>query len=118
MPARFTACVVGFPEPRFEWFKDDRPLAPSERIQFDKEGNGLLRLTVNLSRLEDAGKYKLLVKNEHGSAWCEAELTFDGTRNNIPLCMFAFFIVILYAKVWKQPVQKYQKTTSRWFWSL
>ncbi|CAG0879559.1 unnamed protein product [Cyprideis torosa] len=84
MPARFTACVMGNPEPEFEWFKDDVKLQPSDRIHFEKEGSGLLRLAIDHATVEDAGRYKLNIWNEHGNAWCEAELSFDGLDASRP----------------------------------
>ena len=78
MTAKFTACAAGTPEPEFEWFRGDDRLYPSERIKMDREGSGLLRLTILASDPADVGKYRLRIFNAHGDASCEGELTMDG----------------------------------------
>jgi hypothetical protein len=50
MTARFTACVSGFPEPEVEWYRDNLRIFPSERIHFEREGSGLLRLIIEKVR--------------------------------------------------------------------
>jgi hypothetical protein len=77
MSAKFTACIEGFPEPEFEWFKDGDKLEPSDRIQFQREGAGLLRLIIKKVTEADVGKYKLRIFNSVGQAECEANLKFE-----------------------------------------
>jgi Immunoglobulin I-set domain len=46
MTARFTACVTGCPEPELEWYRDTTRLFNSERVKFEKETSGLVRLII------------------------------------------------------------------------
>lgn len=46
MTARFTACVSGFPEPELEWYRDNTRIFASERVKFEREGSGLVRLVI------------------------------------------------------------------------
>ncbi|XP_012537087.1 obscurin isoform X3 [Monomorium pharaonis] len=76
MPAKFTACVTGYPEPDFEWYRNGDRLWPTDRIRMDQEGS-LLRLTiVNVDDL-DAGKYVLKISNPHGEDSCSAEMVYE-----------------------------------------
>ncbi|KAL6444321.1 hypothetical protein ACFW04_001898 [Cataglyphis niger] len=76
MPAKFTACVTGYPEPDFEWYRNGDRLWPTDRIRMDQEGS-LLRLTIaNVDEL-DAGKYVLKISNPHGEDSCSAEMVYE-----------------------------------------
>ncbi|XP_025269387.1 obscurin isoform X6 [Camponotus floridanus] len=76
MPAKFTACVTGYPEPDFEWYRNGDRLWPSDRIRMDQEGS-LLRLRIaNVDEL-DAGKYVLKISNPHGEDSCSAEMVYE-----------------------------------------
>ncbi|XP_067207809.1 obscurin isoform X2 [Linepithema humile] len=76
MPAKFTACVTGYPEPDFEWHRNGDRLWPTDRIRMDQEGS-LLRLTIaNVDEL-DAGKYMLKISNPHGEDSCSAEMVYE-----------------------------------------
>ncbi|XP_046753439.1 obscurin isoform X7 [Diprion similis] len=77
MTAKFTACITGYPEPEFEWFHNDTKMWPSDRIRMDKEGSGLLRLTIAGVYEGDVGKYSLRIFNPHGEDICHAEMTYD-----------------------------------------
>ena len=77
MTAKFTACASGYPEPEYEWYRNGLRLFPNDRIKVEREGSGLLRLTIRLVDESDIGSYKLRVFNPHGEATCEAELRFD-----------------------------------------
>ncbi|CAL7949959.1 unnamed protein product [Xylocopa violacea] len=76
MPAKFTACITGYPEPEFEWFFEGAKVWPTDRIRMDQEGS-LLRLTINNTDILDAGKYSLKIKNPHGEDSCSAELIYE-----------------------------------------
>lgn len=78
MAARFTALVTGFPEPEYEWFFNKQPLYPTDRIHMTRERSGLLRLSMAFVEESDIGTYGLRVYNEHGEAYCEAALVYDG----------------------------------------
>ncbi|XP_046622205.1 obscurin isoform X7 [Neodiprion virginianus] len=77
MTAKFTACITGYPEPEYEWFHNDTKVWPSDRIRMDKEGSGLLRLTIAGVYEGDVGKYSLRIFNPHGEDICHAEMTYD-----------------------------------------
>ncbi|CAK9822500.1 Unc-89 [Anthophora retusa] len=76
MPAKFTACITGNPEPDFEWFCNGEKLWQTDRIRTEQEGS-LLRLVIaNIDEL-DAGTYMLKIKNPHGEDSCTAELIYE-----------------------------------------
>lgn len=76
MPAKFTACVTGNPEPDFEWYRNGDRIWQTDRIRTEQEGS-LLRLTIaNVDEL-DAGKYTLRIVNPHGEDSCSAELIYE-----------------------------------------
>ncbi|XP_014485518.1 PREDICTED: muscle M-line assembly protein unc-89-like isoform X3 [Dinoponera quadriceps] len=76
MPAKFTACVTGYPEPDFEWYRNGDRIWPSDRIKMDQEGS-LLRLTISNVDELDAGKYVLKISNPHGEDSCSAEMIYE-----------------------------------------
>lgn len=78
MTAKFTACAAGYPEPEVEWFKNDQKLFPSEKIEAEKESNGLLRLTIKNVTEADVGRYSCRIYNPYGEEVCNAELLYDG----------------------------------------
>ncbi|XP_053986004.1 obscurin isoform X2 [Hylaeus volcanicus] len=76
MPAKFTACITGYPEPDFEWYRNGDRIWQTDRIRMDQEGS-LVRLTIaNIDEL-DAGKYVLKIANPHGQDSCSAELIYE-----------------------------------------
>ncbi|XP_078034638.1 obscurin isoform X5 [Augochlora pura] len=76
MPAKFTACITGNPEPEFEWYRNGDRIWQTDRIRTEQEGS-LLRLVIaNVDEL-DAGKYVLKIVNPHGSDSCTAELIYE-----------------------------------------
>ncbi|XP_076666422.1 obscurin isoform X4 [Andrena cerasifolii] len=80
MPAKFTACVTGNPEPDFEWYRNGDRLWQTDRIRMDQEGS-LLRLTIaNIDEL-DAGKYELKIVNPHGEDSCVADLIYESLES-------------------------------------
>ena len=78
MAARFTALVTGTPEPEFEFFFNNKPLFPTDRIHIVQERTGLIRLSMAYVEESDIGMYRLRVWNKHGEATCEARLVYDG----------------------------------------
>lgn len=79
MPAKFTACVTGVPEPDFEWFHNGDKMWQTDRIRMDQEGS-LLRLTINNVDELDAGKYTLKISNPHGEDSCTADLIYESEQ--------------------------------------
>lgn len=89
MTAKFTACMTGYPEPEFEWFRDDNKLWPTDRILMDHEGS-LLRLSIYNVDECDAGVYKLRIFNPHGEDTCKADMMYESKHR--------FFHVLLVIK--------------------
>ncbi|XP_071443882.1 protein Obscurin isoform X3 [Hetaerina americana] len=77
MTAKFTACATGYPEPEFEWLHNGDRIFPSDRIKAEREGSGLLRLSIANVHPSDVGQYGLRIYNNHGEDKCEAQLTYD-----------------------------------------
>lgn len=67
-----------------EWFRNGDKLFPTERIKMDREGSGLLRLSILGVDPADVGKYSCRIFNPHGEDICHAELSYD--------CKFCFII--------------------------
>ena len=86
MTAKFTACVTGYPDPEFEWYRDDTKLWPTDRILMENEGAGLLRLTIYRVDEDDAGKYTLRIFNPYGEDKSTGEMIFE--------CKWKFFILL------------------------
>eukprot|EP00094_Tigriopus_californicus_P003329 TCALIF_03202-PA protein Name:"Similar to unc-89 Muscle M-line assembly protein unc-89 (Caenorhabditis elegans)" AED:0.27 eAED:0.27 QI:0/0.83/0.76/0.92/0.91/0.88/25/216/2842 len=78
MSARFTALVSGDPEPEFEVLFNGEPLLDSDRIHISRDRSGLIRVNLVYVEETDIGKYGLRVWNEHGEAFCESKLMYDG----------------------------------------
>ncbi|XP_076659527.1 obscurin isoform X3 [Halictus rubicundus] len=76
MPAKFTACITGYPEPDFEWYRNGDRIWQTDRIRTEQEGS-LLRLVISNVDELDAGKYELKIVNPHGSDSCTAELIYE-----------------------------------------
>ena len=83
MTAKFTACAAGLPEPQVQWYRNDEKLYKSDRIRMEKDGAGLLRLTIAGVDQDDVGKYSCKIFNEHGEDICHAQLRFDGNSFNL-----------------------------------
>ena len=78
MAARFTALITGNPEPEFEFFFNNKPMFPTDRIHIVQERTGLIRLSMAYVEESDIGTYRLRAWNKHGEASCEARLVYDG----------------------------------------
>lgn len=70
--------VIGQPTPDIEWYVDDEPIRPNDRISVQAEGYQH-ELVIRKAELEDEGIYKCVAKNDIGKAICEVELLVDGT---------------------------------------
>ncbi|KAG7203298.1 hypothetical protein KM043_010391 [Ampulex compressa] len=76
MPAKFTACITGNPEPEFEWYRNGDRLWQTDRIRTEQEGS-LLRLIISNVDEMDAGKYVLKIHNPYGEDSCSAEMVYE-----------------------------------------
>ena len=65
-PLKLEVQVVAFPNPQVQWFKDNLPLRPSKEIYFSNDPNGLIGLSIDKLRPEDAGTYSIVVSNPLG----------------------------------------------------
>ena len=97
MTAKFTACITGYPEPEYEWYRDDTKLWPTDRILMENEGAGLLRLSIYHTDEDDAGKYTLRIFNPYGEDKSTGEMIFDSKYKLIlgflHCCIFKLFVI-------------------------
>lgn len=70
--------VIGQPTPDVQWYIDDEPIQPNERISVVAKGDQH-ELIIHEAELDDEGMYKCVAKSEAGKAICEVELLVDGT---------------------------------------
>lgn len=70
--------VIGQPTPDIEWYVDDEPIRPNDRISVQAERDQH-ELVIPKAELDDEGIYKCVAKNDIGKAICEVELLVDGT---------------------------------------
>jgi len=75
-PVLLKATITGKPTPDFTWFKDNKPLTPSNRLRsrYDAPTQQIL-LQIDNVRPEDAGQYTVLAKNPVGQDQTGAKLT-------------------------------------------
>ena len=71
--------VQGFPQPKLEWFKEDKPLSISENVS-------LKDFSLHFEKFHegDVGKYKVVATNANGMAISEAELQILGRHLRSP----------------------------------
>ncbi|XP_054088791.1 obscurin [Zeugodacus cucurbitae] len=70
---KLQAHVIGFPAPEIKWIKNGIALRSSACINFINNPNGLIGLSIDDVRPEDAGEYKCLIVNKEGE--------IEGTSN-------------------------------------
>lgn len=59
-----TVQIAASPAPDVKWYKDGQLLQDSSRISTKKETNDTYTLTIKQARLDDAGSYSVVAKNE------------------------------------------------------
>ncbi|XP_015180266.1 PREDICTED: muscle M-line assembly protein unc-89 isoform X4 [Polistes dominula] len=59
-----TVQVEATPAPEIKWYKDGQLIQESERIKIEKEGTDIYKITIKSVRVEDAGSYSIVAKNE------------------------------------------------------
>lgn len=70
-PCRLECQVLGEPNV-ISWFKNGEKIAPNEHFGFVKEPNGTIALLIDSIGLQDAGEYRVEVKNTAGEAYSSA----------------------------------------------
>ncbi|XP_037043462.1 obscurin isoform X3 [Bradysia coprophila] len=65
-PMLLEAQIVGFPSPEIKWFKDGVALRPSKAFNFINQPEGLIGLSIDACRAEDAGTYSVAIVNRLG----------------------------------------------------
>ncbi|XP_057331169.1 obscurin-like isoform X7 [Microplitis mediator] len=76
-PLKLEAQVVAFPSPEVQWFKDGLPVRQSPDIEFINEPNGLMGISIDKVKPENAGTYSLVVKNKLGEVTGKAVVTVE-----------------------------------------
>ncbi|XP_008556916.1 obscurin isoform X5 [Microplitis demolitor] len=76
-PLKLEAQVVAFPSPEVQWFKDGLPVRQSPDIEFINEPNGLMGISIDKVKPENAGTYSLVVKNKLGDVTGKAVVTVE-----------------------------------------
>ncbi|KAI4489747.1 hypothetical protein M0804_003929 [Polistes exclamans] len=59
-----TVQVEATPAPEIKWYKDGQLIQESERIKIEKEGTDIYNIKINSVRVEDAGSYSIVARNE------------------------------------------------------
>ena len=81
MTAKFTACITGYPEPEYEWYRGDTKLWPTDRILMEDEGAGLVRLSIYHVDEDDAAKYSLRIFNPYGEEKSTGQMIFESKNH-------------------------------------
>ncbi|CAH1179306.1 unnamed protein product [Phaedon cochleariae] len=76
--------IFGNPKPSIEWFKNGKPIKPSEQ---EDDGN-TYRFTIRSAKLDDSAEYTVKAKNSLGSAETNAHLTVEEFPENEEPPMF------------------------------
>lgn len=74
MRTRLTCTVLGNPEPRIYWIKDDQKLDASDNRRKIRYENGMAYLELHETLPEDAGIYTCVAENIHGTSTTESIL--------------------------------------------
>ncbi|XP_013149343.1 PREDICTED: myopalladin-like, partial [Papilio polytes] len=73
-PLKLQARVMAFPAPEVKWFKDGLPIRPSQAVNFINQPGGIIGLSIDSCRPEDAGQYALTVANKLGDVESKAKV--------------------------------------------
>ncbi|KAF9803386.1 hypothetical protein SFRURICE_007232 [Spodoptera frugiperda] len=73
-PLKLEARVMAFPAPEIKWFKDGLPVRPSQAVNFVNQPGGLVGLSIDCCKPEDAGNYSLTVTNRLGEVASKAKV--------------------------------------------
>ncbi|CAH0405571.1 unnamed protein product [Chilo suppressalis] len=73
-PLKLEARVMAYPAPEVKWFKDGLPIRPSQAVNFINQPGGVVGLSLDAARPEDAGVYELTVANKLGQVSSKAKV--------------------------------------------
>ncbi|XP_041975025.1 obscurin-like isoform X3 [Aricia agestis] len=73
-PLKLEAKVMAFPAPEIKWFKDGLPIRPSQAVNFINQPGGVIGLSIDSCKPEDAGVYTLTLANKLGEAESKAKV--------------------------------------------
>ncbi|KAL0901988.1 hypothetical protein ABMA27_007123 [Loxostege sticticalis] len=73
-PLKLEARVMAFPAPEVKWFKDGLPVRPSQAVNFINQPGGVIGLSIDSCKPEDAGVYSLTVTNKLGEVASKAKV--------------------------------------------
>ena len=66
--------VKGLPQPKMEWFKDDKKIEDQDRYKVIEGDNNTSKLIIENCKLGDKGRVKCVAKNIAGEKSCWADL--------------------------------------------
>lgn len=83
--AQLECAVKGKPKPEIKWYKDDKPLKPSDHVKIEEKVDGTQILIIDNVRAEDVGSYKCEAVNVAGKAKTDAQLQISSMFTNTPI---------------------------------
>lgn len=73
-PVSFEVTAIGIPKPDAEWYHNDKLVKPDDHFKITVEGDKY-KLSIASTKLDDAGVWKVVIKNQLGEVSKQAELT-------------------------------------------
>ncbi|RZF43883.1 hypothetical protein LSTR_LSTR007219 [Laodelphax striatellus] len=73
LPTHFEVSIIGNPRPDVKWFKDEKPIEPSDHLAFIEDEK--YRMEIQNVKMSDAGTYKCVASNKLGEKTLEAVLS-------------------------------------------
>ncbi|XP_017836914.1 obscurin isoform X3 [Drosophila busckii] len=77
LPLKYEVIATGIPKPEAIWYKDEKPLAADKHCSISVDGDHY-KLEVQSLSLNDAGEYKVVVKNKVGEKSHQGVLSLSG----------------------------------------
>jgi membrane carboxypeptidase/penicillin-binding protein PbpC len=74
-------CKVDNPDARVKWYKDGKPISPSDTNFLIENEEGVQTLTIREAKLEDSGKYTCKIEEfaKEGEGETTCDVTIGGT---------------------------------------
>lgn len=87
--------VIGQPEPEVKWYRDDKPLSSTPKVNIVKKED-VHTVTIKTVTLKQGGLYKCVATNIAGKAEHSATITIKGTlTTSLCLCKYTLLIFFL-----------------------